>query len=77
MSRQKRFRSEAWKIRQKILKVCDQRNLSKEEFDRLRRKVPQKTRNLRKSVGLVRRSGASANERKKNPALFSFLPYSW
>jgi hypothetical protein len=32
-----------------------------------------KTRSLTKSVGLVRRSGASANERKKNPALFYFL----
>ena len=35
--------------------------------------VRQKTQNLTESVGLVRRSGASANERKKNPALFSFL----
>jgi hypothetical protein len=30
-------------------------------------------RSLKESVGLVRRSGASANERKKNPALFYFL----
>jgi len=36
-------------------------------------KVRQKTKSLTKSVGLVRRSGASANERKKNPALFSFF----
>jgi hypothetical protein len=35
--------------------------------------VRQKTQNLTESVGLVRRSGASANERKKNPALFYFL----
>ena len=35
--------------------------------------VRQKIQNLTESVGLVRRSGASANERKKNPALFSFL----
>jgi hypothetical protein len=31
-------------------------------------------KSLKESVGLVRRSGASANERKKNPALFYFLP---
>jgi hypothetical protein len=35
--------------------------------------VRQKIQNLTESVGLVRRSGASANERKKNPALFYFL----
>jgi hypothetical protein len=35
--------------------------------------VRQKTQNLTESVGLVRRSGASANERKKNPALFYFF----
>jgi hypothetical protein len=35
--------------------------------------VRQKIQNLKESVGLVRRSGASANEWKKNPALFYFL----
>jgi hypothetical protein len=30
-------------------------------------------KNFTESVGLVRRSGASANERKKNPALFLFF----
>jgi hypothetical protein len=43
---------------------------SKEEFDRRGGWVLNKTQSLTKSVGLVRRSGASANERKKNPALF-------
>ena len=73
MSRQKRVWSETLEIRQKILKVCDQRNPSKEEFGRWGGKSFNKTQSLTKSVGLVRRSGASANERKKNPALFSFF----
>jgi len=73
MSRQKRVWSEIRKVRQKIRRICDQRNPSKEEFGRWGGRVRQKTPSLTESVGLVRRSGASANEWKKNPALFYFL----
>lgn len=73
MSRQKRVWSEIRKVRQTIGRVCDQRNPSKEEFGRWGGRSFKKTQSLTKSVGLVRRSGASANEWKKNPALFYFL----